>query len=453
MKDITRRSFVKGASTAAAASTVLIGTSKTSWAGANDRINVAVCGINGRGKTHMNLMTGVEGAEVTMLCDPDSSLFAPRTKEFFTDKGLPTPKTEQDIRRVMENKDIDVVSIATPNHWHSLATVLACEAGKDVYVEKPMTHNIYEGRQVVAAAAEHKRIVQHGTQLRSNPGFRRGIEKLQNGVIGDVYMARAVCYKWRPDVGTASPGTAPKELDWDVWQGPAEKEPFFVNDDNKITKGIMGTPATHVHYYWHWKWAYGNGDIGNQGVHQLDAARWGLDVEVPYRCTSMGGNLLWEDSKEVFDVSSSSFMFKDKNTGKDKMMTLEVRPWYSNDEVKGKSFGVVFYGSKGYMSFPSYSGYELYVDGKFTEKDMEGDDSFHFQNFIDCVRSRKAEDINAKAIDGHYSSALSHYALTGARVNRVLEIDTKTEMVKGDKEANKHLTRDYRKGYEMPKYV
>jgi predicted dehydrogenase len=273
MKDITRRNFVKGA----AASAVLIGTSKTSWAGANDRINVAVLGLNGRGKTHMNCFREVKGTEVTTLCDPDSKLFRPRIGEFYTKRDLPTPKTEQDMRRVLDDKDIDVISIATPNHWHSLAAVWAMEAGKDVYVEKPMTHNIYEGKQVVAAAAKHKKIVQHGTQLRSNPGFQQGIQKIKDGVIGDVYMARCVCYKWRPDVGKAHAGTPPEGLDWDMWQGPAAAEPFYENDSGKYTHGGRGA---HAHYYWHWKWAYGNGDIGNQGVHQLDAARWGLGVDV-----------------------------------------------------------------------------------------------------------------------------------------------------------------------------
>jgi predicted dehydrogenase len=443
MKEVTRRSFVKGAAGAAAAS-VLIGTSKTSWAGANDRINVAVLGINGRGKTHLNCFDQVEGTEVTTICDPDARLFAPRTKEFFTDKGKKAPKTEQDIRRVLDDKDIDVLAIATPNHWHSLATIWGCQAGKDVYVEKPMTHNIFEGRKVVEAAEKYGSIVQHGTQLRSNPGFIQGIQKLQSGAIGKVYMARCVCYKWRPDVGKAHAAAPPKELDWDVWQGPAQEEPYYANEDGS---------GTHVHYYWHWKWAYGNGDIGNQGVHQLDAARWGLDVEVPYRVTSMGGMFLWDDSKEVYNVSSSSFMFKDKNTGDDKMMTLEVRPWYSNDEVGGKSFGVIFYGEKGFMSFPNYSGYKLYLEGKLTEEYSDGATVNHFQNFTDCVRSRNADAITSKAIDGHYSSALSHYALTGARVNRVLEIDTENERVKGDREANRHLTRKYRKGFEVSKKV
>lgn len=449
---MTRRKFVKGASGAAAA-TVLIGTSKTSWAGANERLNVAVCGLNNRGNTHLNCFAEVEGTEVTTISDPDSTLFASRGAKYFTDKGKALPKTEQDIRRVMDDKDIDIVSIATPNHWHSLATIWACQAGKDVFVEKPMTHNIFEGRQVIAAAKKYKKIVQHGTQLRSNPGFMQGIQKLKDGVIGDVYMARCVCYKWRPSIGTASPGTPPKELDWDVWQGPAAAEPFYVNDKEPNDKGGGGA---HVHYYWHWKWAYGNGDIGNQGVHQLDAARWGLGVDTPYRATSMGGMFLWDDSKEVYNVSSSSYMFKDKKTGKDKMMTLEVRPWCSNAEVGGTSFGVVFYGQKGYMSFPNYNGYKLFLgkgEGELADQHFEGATVNHFQNFSDCVRSRKSEDLNAQAIEGHHSSALAHYALTGARINRVLEIDTESGMVKNDKEANSYLTRKYRKGFEVPKNV
>lgn len=442
MNDISRRDFVKSA----AAATVLIGTSKTSWAGANDRIRVAVMGINGRGKSHLNGFARVDNVEVTTLCDVDSRLFKSRTREFFTRHGKPEPKVEQDVRKVLEDKDIDVLSIATPNHWHSLATIWACQAGKDVFVEKPMSHNLFEGRKVVEAAAKYKKIVQHGTQLRSNPGFQEGIQLLKDGLIGDdVYMARCVCYKWRPDIGPGRPGDPPEGLDWNLWQGPAQEQPFTVNEKGK---------GVYVHYYWHWVWAYGNGDIGNQGVHQLDAARWGLGVDIPYRVASMGGMFLWDDAKEVFNVSSSSFMFKGKD-GKDKMMTLEVRPWCSNDEAGGMSFGVIFYGSKGYMSFPNYSGYKAYEgrDGKLIKEADNGDDVNHYQNFIDCVRSRDADAINAKAIDGHYSSALSHYALTGARVNRVLEIDTETEMIKDDPEANAFLTRDYRAPFTVPEVV
>jgi len=402
-------------------------------------------GFNGRGKSHLQGYGQLDNVEVTTLCDVDSRLFEPCINEFFTKKNKPKPKVEQDIRKVLEDKDIDAISIATPNHWHSLATIWACQAGKDVYVEKPMSHNIFEGRKVVEAAKKYNRIVQHGTQLRSNPGFQEGIRKLGEGAIGDVYMARCVCYKWRPDIGKGHPGKAPEGLDWDIWQGPAQEQPFMLNDKGE---GI------YVHYYWHWVWAYGNGDIGNQGVHQLDAARWVLGVDVPYRVTSMGGMFLWDDAKEIFNVSSTSFMFKGKD-GKDKMMTLEVRPWCTNDEAGGTSFGVIFYGSKGYMTFPGYSGYKIYEgkDNKLVGENEKGGDRYHYENFIECVRSRNAEALNAPPIEGHYSSALSHYALTGARVNRVLEIDTQTEQVKNDDEANKMLTREYRAPFVVPETV
>ena len=441
MEQVTRRDFVK----TAAATTILLGTSRTAWAGANDRVRVAQMGLNGRGKSHLGGYAKVENVEVATLCDPDSRLFAPTTKAFFADQGKPAPKVEQDIRRVLDDKNIDAISMATPNHWHSLATIWACQAGKDVYVEKPMTHNIFEGQRVVEAARKYKRIVQHGTQLRSNPGFQEGIKLLHDGALGKIYMARCVCYKWRPDIGKAHPGKPPAELDWNIWQGPAREEPFMLNAKEQ---GLF------VHYNWHWHWAYGNGDIGNQRIHQHDAARWGLGVDLPYRVTSMGGLLLWDDAKQIFDVSSTSFMFKGRD-GHDKMATLEVRPWCTNDEAGGTSFGVIFYGEKGWMTFPNYDGYKMYEgrENKLVKERDEGTDVNHYQNFIDCVRSRDAAAVNAPPIEGHRSSALSHYALTGARVNRVLEIDPKTELVRNDAEANKMLTREYRAPFTVPKAV
>jgi predicted dehydrogenase len=439
MENITRRDFVKGA----AATAVLIGTSKTGWAGANERVRIAVLGINGRGKSHLGGYRGVKDAEVVTLCDPDSRLFEPRIEEFF--KNKPRPKVEQDLRRVFDDKDIDVVSIATPNHWHSLASIWAMQAGKDVYVEKPMTHNIFEGRKLLEAAAKYKKVVQHGTQLRSNPGFQEGIKLLHEGAIGDVYMARCVCYKWRPSLGPGHAGEAPKELDWNLWQGPAQEQAYLVDEKNA---------GLYVHYNWHWFWPYGNGDIGNQGVHQLDAARWGLGVGLPYRCTSMGGMFLWEDAKEIYNVSSSSFLFKGAD-GKDKMMTLEVRPWMTNEEEGGSSFGVLFYGSEGYMSFPDYASYKIFKgrEGELVKEGSKGGDGYHYQNFIDSVRSANPAGVNAPPLEGHRSSALSHYALTGARLNRVLEIDPDSEMVKGDDEANSFLTRQYREPFVVPTEV
>ena len=441
MEQVTRRDFVK----TAAATTILLGTSRTAWAGANDRVRVAQMGLNGRGKSHLGGYAKVENVEVATLCDPDSRLFAPTTKAFFADQGKPAPKVEQDIRRVLDDKNIDAISMATPNHWHSLATIWACQAGKDVYVEKPMTHNIFEGQRVVEAARKYKRIVQHGTQLRSNPGFQEGIKLLHDGALGKIYMARCVCYKWRPDIGKAHPGKPPAELDWNIWQGPAREEPFMLNAKEQ---GLF------VHYNWHWHWAYGNGDIGNQGIHQLDAARWGLGVDLPYRVTSMGGLLLWDDAKQIFDVSSTSLMFKGKD-GKDRMMTLEVRPWCTNDEAGGTSFGVIFYGEKGWMTFPDYGSYKMYEgkDNTLVKEGKDGTDLNHYRNFIDCVRSRDAAAITAPPIEGHLSSALSHYALTGARLNRVLDIDPVTALVKHDDDANRMLTRKYRAPFVVPEKV
>ena len=445
MDKITRRDFVKGAASTAATAAVLIGTSKTGWAGANDRVNICQMGLNGRGKSHLGAYNELDNVQVTTLCDPDSRLFEPRTKEFFSRRNKPEPKVEQDIRRVLDDPDIDAVSMATPNHWHSLGAIWAMQAGKHVYVEKPMTHNIFEGKKVCEAQKKYGKVVQHGTQLRSNPGFQEGISLLKQGIIGDVYMARCVCYKWRPSIGPAHAGQAPAELDWNMWQGPAQEQPFMLNEKDE---GIF------VHYFWHWVWDYGNGDIGNQGVHQLDAARWGLGVNTPYRVASMGGMFLWDDAKEVYNVSSSSFMFKGED-GKDKMMTLEVRPWMTNDEVGGTSFGVVFYGSEGFMSFPNYESYKVFKgrDAKLVKQNSDGTDLNHYRNFIECIRNNDPDGVNAPPIEGHYSSALSHYALTGARVNRVLEIDTETETVKNDDEANTYLTRVYREPFVVPTEV
>ncbi len=440
---MSRRKFL-----GATASAVLVAGTMTKGRvyGANDRIRVCVMGLNGRGNSHLKAYSKIDGVEVATICDVDSALFEPTIKKYFGSGNK--PKTETDIRKVLEDKDIDAVSMATPNHWHSLGTVWACQAGKDVYVEKPMSHNVFEGRKVVEAAEKYKRIVQHGTQLRSNPGFQEGIQLLKEGIIGkDVYMARCVCYKWRPSIGKGKPGTPPATLDWNLWQGPAQEKPFMVKENDE-TKGI------YVPYFWHWVWDYGNGDIGNQGVHQLDAARWGLGVTTPYRVASMGGMFLWDDAKEVYNVSSSSFMFKGQD-GKDKMMTLEVRPWCTNEEEGGKEFGVIFYGSEGYMSFSDYQTYKAFngENNKLVKEGSKGNDVNHYQNFIDCVRSRDASKLNAPAIEGHHSAALSHYALSAARVNRVLEIDPATEMFKGDDEANKFLTREYRKGFEVPQQV
>ena len=281
MSRFGRRDFLKDSAKVAAGASVGIGVlrrSTASWAGANDRVRVAIVGIHGRGaRYHANRFPSLptdapnrpknpeekhNNVEVVALCDVDESTFEPCARDFFDNRGLKRPRFETDFRRVLDDDSIDVVSIATPNHWHSLMTILACQAGKDVYVEKPLSHNVWEGRKVVEAAKKYGRIVQHGTQIRSSPGSREAMQKLREGVIGDVYMAKALCYKTRKSIGHTPDEPVPVGVDYDKWLGPAPERPFSKN---------------RFHYNWHWHWDYGNGDIGNQGVHQMDVARWGLD--------------------------------------------------------------------------------------------------------------------------------------------------------------------------------
>lgn len=436
MSEQTRRDFVRNTAMGAAAGVVMVGTSKTSWAGANDKIRVAQIGINGRGKDHLQGMLSQDGVEVVTLCDIDSNLFEPRIKNFFEKRSLKTPKTEVDMRKVFEDKDIDAVMIATPNHWHSLAAIWALQAGKNVYVEKPCSHNVFEGNKLVEAAKKYGKVVQHGSQIRSNPSIQKAIRELNEGVIGEVYMARGLCYRWRGDIGIKEDCPIPEGVDYDKWLGPAPERPFNPN---------------RFHYNWHYVWDYGNGDIGNQGVHQMDVARWGLGVELPSKVTSMGRMLLFDDQKEVPNVITTAFDFP--NAGKKgKMLVFDTRPWCTNDE-KGAKVGVIFYGSDGYMVIDSYEHYKVYLGEKGTpgpEGEEEGD---HYKNFVDCIRANTPDKVNAPIQEGATSSALCHLGLISAKLDRSLSFDpAKCDFV-GDAEASKMLTPPYRAPYVVPETV
>jgi len=431
MADQSRREFMAGTAqvgAAAVAAAGVIGTSKTAWAGSNDKVRVAVLGIHGRGKDHISGWNGMENVEIATLCDVDESLFEPTAKMV---KGK-KPKFETDLRRVFEDKDIDAVSIATPNHWHSLAAIWAIEAGKDVYVEKPCSHNVWEGRQLLNAARKHNRIVQHGTQCRSNPGMREAIDHIQKGTIGEVYMARGLCYKNRNTIGKKPDATAPAGVNYDLWLGPAPQRSFSEN---------------RFHYNWHWHWAYGNGDIGNQGVHQMDIARWGLGVKHPTRVSGSGGKFLFDDDKETPNTITTAFDYpSDGKMGK--LLTFEVRPWITNDE-KNARVGVLFYGSEGYMVIDEYDHYQIYLGSK-GEKGPEGKGgASHYQNFIDAVRAKDRTILNAEIEEGHYSSALCHLGLISARLGRSFDFDPSTESIPHDKEANAMLTREYREPFAV----
>lgn len=408
----------------------VMGASTAAWAGANDRVRVAVIGLNGRGKDHLRGIMNQKNVEVVALCDSDTRLFDSRVKEFFTDKGKKAPKVEQDIRRLLDDDSIDAVTVATPNHWHSLAGIWACEAGKDAYVEKPCSHNVFEGRKLVEAARKHDRIVQHGTQIRSSVAIQEAMQKLREGVIGEVYMARGLCYRWRGSIGTKPDAQVPEGVDYDLWQGPAQERAYSEN---------------RHHYNWHYHWAYGNGDIGNQGVHQMDICRWGLDVTLPSRVTSTSGMFIFDDDKEVPNVILTGYEFPDAGE-RGRMMVFDTRPWITNDEKNAK-VGVIFYGSEGYMVIDSYSHYKTYLgrnEEPGPERNKGGD---HYANFIEAVRAHDRSILNAEIEEGHYSAALCHLGLISAKLGRAIEVDPESESIVGDRKANKMMSRDYRAPY------
>ena len=396
---------------------------------ANDTIRVAVLGVNGRGQSHFNGFQPQPNVQVTTFVDPDLAIGNKRAAEFEKKFGH-RPKVVQDMRRVFDDKDIDVVSVATPNHWHALATIWACQAGKDVYVEKPGTHSIAQGRSMIAAAHKYNRIVQHGVQLRSSEAVREAVAKLNEGIIGDVYMARATIFKWRPKLENFPNTEAPKDLDYNLWVGPGKYRPYSQN---------------HVHYNWHWTWDFGNGEIGNQGVHETDMLQWGLGVKLPTQVSAMGGKYLWNDRRETPEVLTALCDF-----GKEKKYAeIAVRFWCSNTETDASN-GNLFYGSEGYLAISGYEKYEFFMGKDRTPGPSGKAPTQHFENFIKAVRSRKTEDQNGPVETAHYASALAHVANVAFRRGGMLNFDPDTEQFVNDPKANELLVDKYRKGFEVP---
>ena len=441
----SRRVFIKNSAAAAAvlaAPTII----PASAFGANDRINAAVLGLNGRGKSHVSGLMAQNNVQVVTMCDPDMNVLA-KNQASFKEKYNKDVKLEQDLRRVMDDKNIDVVSIASPNHWHALSVIWACQAGKDVYVEKPGSHNVWEGRKMVEAANKYDRIVQHGVQLRSSPAINEAVQLLRDGYIGNVYMARGLVFRWRPSIGHKGVEPVPNGLDYDIWTGPAQKRPF--------SRDI-------VHYNWHWLWDYGNGDVGNQGIHETDMCMWGLDVGLPTKITSMGGKFLWDDAKEVPEVLTSVYYYPEQQ----KIIQFEVRHWCTNTE-EGVTVGNIFYGDKGILVIDGYSKYQTYM-GQNREPGKSGDDGAkeasgidrgaggtdgHFANFIEAVRKHDKSILTGPVETAHLSSALAHLGNIAYRLDRVLTFNPETEKFVNDPEADKMLTREYRAPYVVPQQV
>jgi predicted dehydrogenase len=411
-------------------------------AGPNDTVRVACVGARGRGRDHIRAYNQMGNVEIAAVCDVDESILNARVGEIEKARGK-RPAAFTDFRKLLEDKTIDAVSIATPNHHHTLQTIWACQAGKDVYVEKPCSHDMFEARQIAAAASKYGRVVQHGTQQRSSIG-REAVQKMREGLLGDVYMARGLCFKHRDTIGRKPAAPVPAGVHYDLWLGPAPLHEFTEN---------------RFHYNWHWFWDYGNGDIGNQGVHQLDMARWGLGVKYPTKVSAIGGHFLFDDDQETPNVLTATYEFED--AGVKKVIVFEVRHWYSNheagiDEPKpGNTVGTVFYGSKGYLSIwdEDHSKYQSYLGSGQTPGPSGAGPGNHWANFIDAVQSRNPQALTAPIEEGAISTALMHLANISYRVGRTLYFDEASYSCKGDAEATRMFRRTYRKGFEVPEKV
>jgi predicted dehydrogenase len=439
---VTRRDFLKTAATTSAGARALAGLTflprPQRILGASDRVRVAVVGLRGRGKDHIAAFSKVPNVEIAALCDVDEAVLNERRAQVGGN-----PRSVADVRRLLDDPSIDAISIATPNHWHALMAIWACQAGKDVYVEKPCSHNLLEGRQLVRAAEKYRRIVQHGTQLRSARAAIEAVDHLHKGTFGEIYLARGLCFKRRDTIGRAPVEPPPRGVDYDVWTGPAPLKPFTRN---------------RFHYNWHWIWDTGNGDLGNQGVHQLDAARWGLGVRLPTRVSAVGGHFMFDDDQETPNTLSCVFEFTESG-GRKKMMEFDVRHWITNNEAgissgmfRGRNaIGDIFYGANGYLAAGNEDAfsYESWLgpDQNAGPRGRSGSD--HFSNFISCVRSRKAAELRAPIEEGHFSCALVHLANASYRLGRELRFDPETEQVVGDAEANEILS-DRDRGYRAP---
>lgn len=465
-----RRDFIKKSAIGAAGIVIGgIGFSSKSYAsiiGANERINLAVIGIRNQGTVHINNYCGMKDSHnvvIKTICDTDELLYDPALK-IINQKTSVKPSTEWDMRKVFDDKDIHAVSIVTPNHWHALATIWACQAGKHVYVEKPASHNIWEGRKMVEAARKYNLRVQVGLNNRSSNNVIDAIKFLHDGGIGDVFMARALCYKARDSYGVAKESVPPSTFHYDRWLGPAPYRPYS---------------EKRSHYCWHWYWDTGNGDTGNTGPHQLDLARWGMNKnEHPVSVYSDGG-LYGFHKEEVLSHTPGVMVYGGVETyGRDmttqetpntqnvvfkyhdeKMLEFEVRGRFTNHEGStGQEVGNIFYGTEGWLeisgsTWKAFRGREKVAFAGSSKDSEVHRDGNHWANFIDAVRSGNDQDLHSDINVGHYSTSLPHLANISYRLGRPLKFMSDYEKFANDPEADTMLTREYRPPYIVPDEV
>jgi len=419
--------------------------------GPNDTLNVAVVGISGkdrprergmiggRGMVHVNNYANIPNVRVTALCDVDERLFPAASAEVEKLFGH-KPRTEVDFRKLIEDKDIDIISVATPDHWHALHTIWACQAGKDVYVEKPAHQLIAEGRKMIKAARKYDRIVQNGITWRSSKATKAGVKFIADGNLGEVYMARGIVYRHRVSIGHMDDTPIPDGVHWDRFLGPAPYRPF--NENRYI-------------YQWHWFWDTGTTEFGNNGIYRMDGARWAMNINThPVKVHCTGGLYGRKDDQEVPNVQAAVYEYEDG-----KIIQNEVRSLYTNPEGVEKHNGTFIYSDEGWMalsggSFKTYFGKNNEPGPSMSDDDFPEDEiSNPWKNFIQCVRSRKVEDLDCDIEEGHLSASIGHLGNISYRTGRKLSFDPESEKFINDKEADRYLTREYRSPYLMPEKI
>ncbi len=430
-----RRFFLMGATAAG-------GMRGRGQAGPNDRVRVAVVGTRRQGGVHIRMYLAMPDVEVAALCDVDESVLGKAVGDVEA-AGRKRPAAYIDYRKLLEDRSIDAVSIATPDHHHAWQTIRALEAGKDVYVEKPCSHNMFESQQLIAAQRKYpERIAAHGTNSRSSPALKEAVAKLREGLVGEVYMGRGLCFKWRDTIGRAPVEPVPAGVHYDLWLGPAPKREFTRN---------------RFHYNWHWFWDYGTGDLGNQGIHELDVARWGLGVKYPSKVSALGGHFMFDDDQETPNTLTALYEFD--QGGRKKLLTFEVRHWISNHEAgigeggkkDANTVGNIFYGSKGYLAVDGYTKYYSFLGRQQEPGPGRQEGGNNWANFIRAVRSRNRAELNAPLEEGAISCVLAHLGNISYRLGRTLHFDGEKFQCVGDEEANRMFTRDYRPPFVVPR--
>ena len=412
--------------------------------GANDRVRVGLIGLGGRGNAHLGSYLQIPGAQMAAICDVNQAA-RERANARIVKAGQEKATEFADMRKLFDSKDIDAVSMATPNHWHALGAIWAMQAGKDTYCEKPASYNPFESKQMIAAARKYKRMCQIGSQSRSTPHVIEAMQALKDGIIGKVYMSKGLCFKRRKSIGRKPDGPVPPGLDWDMFLGPAPMRPF-----NEL----------RFAYNWHWFWDTGNGDLGNQGVHQMDIARWGMGLANDHsglkNVVSTGGKYAYDDMQETPNTQMCSFDYGDRE------VVFEVRGVLTGGEGTlgagpraTNAIGNLFYGVDGWMELDG-GGYRVYKgENNEVVKNVKGERGpdgtvRHMENFLAAVRSRDYKSLNAEIEIGAAAADFCHFANISYRVGKRLNWDS-TKQQFDDATANKLLTRDYRKPYVVPK--